>query len=133
MLTVEGTLVLRTVYPFAGVHSREGLGSVRLGVWSPNLMLGCLPVTKGCSGVAEEGNSRNHPRSAGPSLGLLTHRTRATGSRRRKTSSRWMEELCRRRQAFTGESGVGVASSEFVARGPLALRRKRRTHKGYKT
>jgi hypothetical protein len=117
MLTVKGTLVLRTVYPFAGVHSREGLGSVRLGVWSPNLMLGCLPMTKGCSGVAEEGNSRNHPRSAGPSLGLLAHRTRATGSRRRKTSSRWMEELCRRRQAFTGESGVGVASSEFVARG----------------
>lgn len=78
---------------------------------------GLLPVTKGCSGVAEEGNSRNHPRSAGPSLGLLAHRTRATGSRRRKTSSRWMEWLCQRRQAFTGESGVGVAASEFVARG----------------
>jgi len=52
MLTVEGTLVLRTVYPFAGVHSREGLGSVPLGVWSPNHMAGCLPVTNGCSGVA---------------------------------------------------------------------------------
>jgi hypothetical protein len=30
MLTVKGTLVLRTVYPFAGVHSREGLDRFRL-------------------------------------------------------------------------------------------------------
>ena len=40
MLTVKGTLVLRTVFPFAGAHSREGLWPVPL--WceeSPNLML----------------------------------------------------------------------------------------------
>jgi len=39
MLTVKGTLVLRTVHPFAGMHSREGLWPVRRGVWSPNHML----------------------------------------------------------------------------------------------
>lgn len=133
MLTVKGTLVLRTVYPFAGVHSREGLGRSGVVCGLQTICFRRLSVTNGCPGVAEEGNSRNHPRSAGPSLGLLAHRTRATGSRRRKASSRWMEGLCRRRQAFTGESGVGVASLEFVARGPLALRRKRRTHHGYNT
>jgi len=91
------------------------------------------PVTIGCSGVAEEGNLRNHPRSAGPSLGLPAHGIRATGSRCRKTSSRWMERLYRRRQAFTGESGAGVAFSEFVACGTSVLscnERRKRGHHG---
>jgi len=95
---------------------------------SPN-----APVTIGCSGVAEEGNLRNHLRSAGPSLGLPAHGTRATGSRRRKTSSRWMKRLYRCRQAFTGESGAGVASSEFVACGTSVLscnERRKRGHHG---
>jgi hypothetical protein len=39
-------------------------------------------------------------------------------------SLRWMERLYWCPQAFTGESGIKVASSEFVARGPLALCRK---------
>jgi len=40
--------------------------------------------------VAEEGHSRSTLSGANPSLGLSAHAARATGSRRRKTSSRWM-------------------------------------------
>lgn len=94
--------------------------------FSPN-----APVTIGCSGVAEEGNLRNHLRSAGPSLGLPAHGTRATGSRRRKTSSRWMKKLYRCRQAFTGESGTGMVFSEFVACGTLVLSCNERSKGGH--
>jgi hypothetical protein len=80
---VKGTLVLRTVLPFAGGYGREGLRLVPQSTRVSNPRAG-RTGDKGCSGVAEEGNLRNHPRSAGPSLGLSTHRTRATGSQRRK-------------------------------------------------
>ena len=47
MLTAKGTLILRTVFPFAGAHWREGLWPVLLRCEeSPTLMLN-LPVTTG--------------------------------------------------------------------------------------
>jgi hypothetical protein len=70
----------------------------------------------GCTGVAEEGNACTPPRSARPSLGLPAHETRATGSRRRKASSRWMLGHYRAAKALTGKNELGGVSAGFVAR-----------------
>jgi hypothetical protein len=89
-LAVESTLVPESELFFAEGFRNEGLDRWQFGrEGSPGLALGA-PVTIGCTVGAEEGNSRNNPRSASPSLGLPAHAARATGRRRRKTSSRWM-------------------------------------------
>lgn len=103
LLAVKCTLVLETVLSFAGGFRIEGLDRLRFQrEGSPGLTVGA-PMTSGCTGEAEEGNPRNHPRSACPSLGLLTHVARATGSRRRKASSRWMAKFVSRSPSLHGK------------------------------
>lgn len=120
-LAMESTLILFLKLLFAGGPHIEGLDRPRLGREnSPDLALG-VPVTIGCTGEAEEGNSRNHPRSACPSLGLSTHAARATGSRRRKASSRWTVRLIAGSPSPSrGKNGLEVSHPEHVARGPSA-------------
>jgi hypothetical protein len=94
---VESTLVFVTWLFFAEGRRNEGLDRWQFrtrGLSRPRA--GRTGDEIGCTGGAEEGNSRNHAKTwggASPSLGLPAHAARAIGRRRRKASSRWMVGL----------------------------------------
>jgi len=119
-LAAECTLVFGTGLFFAEGSQNEGLDRFRFGRGeSPDPALD-QPVTTGARELAEEGNTRTHPRSACPSLGLPAHEPRAIGSRRREVSSRWMLGRYRSRKALTGEIGSGGVLAGVVVRGASA-------------
>jgi hypothetical protein len=128
MLTVKCALVHGTGLLFAGGPLNVGLDRFRFGREDISKPHAGPTGDDGCTGVAEEGNAYTPLRSARPSLGLPAHESRATGSRRRKTSTRWMPGHYRSRQAFTGESGSGGVPAVFVARGTSASSSRRASH-----
>jgi len=83
-------LVRRMRFFFAEGPLSAGLDRASPGREGPPGLTPNGAVTIGCTRGAEEGTPHSSPSGAEPSLGLSAHAARATGSRRRKTSVRWM-------------------------------------------
>lgn len=130
-LAAKSTLVFELGPPFAGGSQTEDLDRSRhrtRGAFRPRAV---RTGDDGCTREAEEGNPRNTPRSASPSLGLSAHVARATGSRRRKVSSRWMAGLIPRSPSLNGGKRLrGVSASARGSRPVGLFPREGRSHHG---